>query len=68
MTTLATPATSKPPPEIRDRRIGLESAGLPMTPAEFDAFENWDEDYRYELVHGVLIVTPRLRSKNEARI
>jgi Uma2 family endonuclease len=58
MTTLATPATPKPPPEIRGRRIGLESAGLPMTPAEYDAIEDWDENYRYELIHGVLIVTP----------
>ena len=28
-----------------------------MTPDEFEAIEQWDEDYRYELVHGVLIVT-----------
>jgi Uma2 family endonuclease len=29
-----------------------------MTPEEFDAVESWEEGYRYELVHGVLIVTP----------
>ena len=29
-----------------------------MTPEEFDALEEYDENYRYELVHGVLVVTP----------
>lgn len=29
-----------------------------MTPEEFGAIEEWDENYRYELVHGVLIVPP----------
>jgi Uma2 family endonuclease len=32
---------------------------MPLTPEEFDAVQDWDEDYRYELVRGVLIVTPR---------
>jgi Uma2 family endonuclease len=35
-----------------------ETAGLLMTPEEFDAIEEYDEDYRYELVNGVLVVTP----------
>jgi Uma2 family endonuclease len=29
-----------------------------MTPEEFDAIEEYDEEYRYELINGVLIVTP----------
>jgi Uma2 family endonuclease len=37
--------------------LGLDSAGMLMTPEEFDAVEDWDEEYRYELVHGVLVVT-----------
>ena len=38
--------------------LGLESAGILMTPEEFDAIEEYDEDYHYELVNGVLVVTP----------
>src|SRR5262245_46401944 len=29
-----------------------------MTPEEFDQVEDYDEDYQYELVHGVLVVNP----------
>jgi Uma2 family endonuclease len=29
-----------------------------MTPEEFDAITHFDDRYRYELVHGVLVVTP----------
>jgi Uma2 family endonuclease len=29
-----------------------------MTPEEFDAIEDYDELYHYELIHGVLVVTP----------
>src|SRR5580704_17542493 len=36
--------------------LGLESAGALMTPQEFDAVQEWDESYRYELIHGVLVV------------
>jgi Uma2 family endonuclease len=39
-------------------QVGPESNGMLMTPEEFDALEDWEEGYRYELVHGVLIVTP----------
>jgi len=38
--------------------LGLESAGLLMTPEEFDAIEEYDENYTYELVNGVLVVNP----------
>ncbi len=37
--------------------LSLESAGLLMTPEEFDAVEEYDENYCYELVNGVLVVT-----------
>jgi hypothetical protein len=39
-------------------RVGPDSAGVLMTLEEFDAIEDYDELYHYELVHGVLIVTP----------
>jgi len=38
--------------------IGPESNGMLMTPEEFDALDDWDENYRYELVNGVLVVVP----------
>lgn len=38
--------------------IGPESNGMMMTPDEYDSIREWDESYRYELVHGVLIVSP----------
>lgn len=36
--------------------LGPDSNGRLMTPDEFDAVTEWDENYRYELVHGVLVV------------
>jgi Uma2 family endonuclease len=39
-------------------RIGPESVGLLMSPEEFDAITDYDECYRYELIRGVLVVTP----------
>lgn len=44
-------------PESR-QVIGLEHAGVLMAPDEFDAIEEWDDAYRYELIDGRLIVTP----------
>jgi Uma2 family endonuclease len=38
--------------------LGPEWNGALMTPEEFDAVEAYDAEYRYELVHGVLVVTP----------
>jgi Uma2 family endonuclease len=38
--------------------VGLESAGMTLTTEEFDAIANYDEDYRYELIRGVLVVSP----------
>lgn len=39
-------------------RLGPSSAGLLMTPDEFDAIKHYDDRYRYELIRGVLVVTP----------
>jgi len=39
-------------------KLGPASAGVLMTPEEFDAVEEWDENYRYELINGVLVVSP----------
>ena len=38
--------------------VGLEQNGICMTPEEFDAITEYDDLYRYELIHGVLIVNP----------
>ncbi len=46
------------------RRLTPEMAGMRMSPEEFDAVEEWDEDYIYELVEGVLVVVPPV-SENE---
>jgi Uma2 family endonuclease len=37
--------------------LGPRDAGMPMTLKEFDDAE-YEEGYRYELIHGVLVVTP----------
>jgi Uma2 family endonuclease len=39
-------------------QLGPDANGMLMTPEEFDAIEDWQEGYQYELVHGVLIVNP----------
>lgn len=38
--------------------LGPELAGTLMTPEEFDAVDEHDEGYVYELIHGVLVVSP----------
>lgn len=38
--------------------LGPGSAGVRMSPQEFDAIEDYDDRYRYELVRGVLVVNP----------
>lgn len=38
--------------------ISRDSNGTLMTPEEFDAITDYDRDYVYELINGVLIVTP----------
>ncbi len=46
--------------QVDEKLIGLGSAGTPMSIEEFDALEedDCDERYRYELIHGVLVVSP----------
>lgn len=39
-------------------RLDARSNGTLMSPEEFDAVEDWDREYRYELIKGVVIVTP----------
>lgn len=46
-------------------RISLESAGIAMTPEQFDEITNYDEQYKYELVRGVLVASP-IPSEGEA--
>lgn len=38
--------------------IGPEMNGTLMSPEEFDCAEEWEEGYLYELVNGVLVVSP----------
>jgi Uma2 family endonuclease len=38
--------------------LGPELNGTLMTPEEFDAVEDYDDNYVYELIHGVLVVNP----------
>jgi Uma2 family endonuclease len=45
-------------PEPASRPYGLWANGMAMTPEEFDTATDWDRDYRYELVQGVLVVSP----------
>jgi len=53
-------ATTRHNPKAHGPRIGPRSAGTSMTPEEFDATppSAWDDRYRYELINGVLVVTP----------
>src|SRR4029077_780095 len=37
--------------------LGPESAGMLLTPEEFDQVTEYDDSYRYELIRGVLVVT-----------
>ncbi len=41
-----------------EMRLIPASAGILMSPEEFDAVTDYDETVNYELVHGVLVVTP----------
>ena len=38
--------------------LGPELAGIALAPEEFDAIDEADSNYRYELINGRLIVTP----------
>jgi len=43
---------------ITPLKLGPESNGLQLEPDEFDAVEDYDEEYSYELINGVVIVSP----------
>jgi Uma2 family endonuclease len=51
-------------PKKKTHTFGLESNGILMTPQEFDRAD-FDECWRYELINGVLIVSP-IPSEQEA--
>ncbi len=38
--------------------LGPELNGIVMGPEEFDAVREYDDEYVYELIHGVLVVSP----------
>ena len=38
--------------------LGPEDNGIVLTPDEFDLVADYDEDFSYELIHGVVVVTP----------
>jgi Uma2 family endonuclease len=38
--------------------LGLEHNGICMSPADFDAISEYDDLYKYQLIHGVVIVNP----------
>lgn len=45
-------------PEVETLVLGPEHNGMAMTPQEFDAITDCDEQYTYELIHGVVVVNP----------
>jgi Uma2 family endonuclease len=45
-------------PTSEELVLGPDCNGLRMTPEEFDALEDYDENYIYELVNGVVVVNP----------
>ncbi len=44
--------------ETKPIRLSRLSNGMELPPEEFDAITRWDPAYRYELIHGVVIVSP----------
>ena len=52
--------------ETQSIRLSRRSNGMELSPEEFDAVTKWDPVYRYELVHGVVIVSP-IPAEGEAR-
>jgi Uma2 family endonuclease len=45
-------------PVSQEILLGPECNGLRMTPQEFDAIEDYDDNYIYELINGVVVVNP----------
>jgi Uma2 family endonuclease len=44
--------------DFRVTRLGPESAGLSLSREEFLAIDDYDELFRYELIHGIVVVSP----------
>jgi Uma2 family endonuclease len=44
--------------EPRTSYIDASFNGVTMSPEEFDAIEDWDPAYEYELIRGVVVVNP----------
>jgi Uma2 family endonuclease len=44
--------------KTKTKRLTRSYNGTLMTPQEFDAVREWDERYRFELINGVVIVSP----------
>ncbi|QDT16973.1 Uma2 family endonuclease [Alienimonas californiensis] len=67
---MATPLAPPPPEVASGAAIGPNSNGMSMTTEEFDAvrYEDCDPGFRYELVRGVLIVSPIPKNPHEAMI
>lgn len=57
MSTAVVPQASRPP-AAGPLAIGPDDNGILLTTEEFDAIEEYDEEYCYELINGVLIVSP----------
>jgi Uma2 family endonuclease len=45
-------------PVLSPPKLSASSAGVRMTPEEFDLVKEWDDLYRYELINGVVVVNP----------
>jgi len=59
MSTATITRKRRPPIPEPEYKFGLESNGILMTPEEFDGDqEDFDPDWDYELINGVLIVSP----------
>ncbi len=58
-TLLESPLPSAPVEQDHDEyELDAHSNGTLMTPEEFDAVEEYDREFHYELIHGVVIVNP----------
>ena len=60
-TTLALPQPLRPqtpPPRESPPILGPDANGITMTADEFDAVDEWDENFDYELIQGVVVVNP----------
>jgi Uma2 family endonuclease len=57
-TAMSTAAFAVPRVVSPPGRVGPGSAGISLTLEEFDTIDDYDDAWRYELIHGVLVVNP----------